>query len=423
MKYRRLIKRCRLWVGILSLLCWGACSDDMDGLENNKSEYRELPITFNVEQLGEKQTKASDNDSQLQGIDAKRVRAVYVDHIRLNVFKRKTGEEHFFLDDANQNIVLKCQEQSSFPYFIARGSINIQKGHEYRLTATGYSKEKGEDILFVRNTERKRFDHTRLELIDKNEYKTPEFFFGTPLFEGKEIFSFEEMEEMQGKGNLEGWLYRGVAGIEVNLSNVKDVQKIELLADSIHTMVNISEYDDFTPYEMKRDGHFLHFVLGTVSLEEGESEFEGNNVHIIGANLLPICTSLSLRITKKPTEEGKPGEVTYTRMRLFESRLISPTDMIKDEKTASGLDTRSIPGDGGNGAGIIPDDPDFPENPDNPDENKSSYSVCFKRNHYYRIEGNYDKLNTIQYVFNVVVNPNWDRTINLSLQKQEVSGT
>lgn len=55
----------------------------------------ELPISFNVEQLGGQQTKTPGNDSDLQGIDAKRVRPVYVDHILLNVFKRRTGEEHF----------------------------------------------------------------------------------------------------------------------------------------------------------------------------------------------------------------------------------------------------------------------------------------------------------------------------------------
>lgn len=421
MNYKRLLEQYKRWAGMLSLLCVGACSDNTDGLEENRLKYMELPISFNVELLGETRTKADGNDSQLQGIDAKRVRAVYVDHIRLNVFKRKTGEEHFFLDDANQNIVLRCQEQTTFPYYIARGSIHIQEGHEYRLTATGYSIGMGEDALFERNKDRKRFDHARLELTDKDEYKTPEFFFGTPLFEGKEVFSFDEMEAKQGKGNLEGWLYRGVAGIEVNLSNVKGIQKIELLADSIHTMVNISEYDDFlAPFEMKKDGKFQHFVLGVDSLEAGVDEFEGDSVHIIGANLLPICTSLSLRITKKATEADKPGEVIYTRMQLLESRLISPTDTIEYEKPASGLETRSVPGDeGGNGTGIIPDDPDFPETPDQPDDNKRPYTVCFKRNHYYRIGGDYDKLNTMQYVFNVVVNPNWDRTVNLSLQQKE----
>jgi hypothetical protein len=423
MKYRKLIEQSKRWAGIGFLICLGACSDSTEGLENKEPEYMELPISFNVEQLGGQQTKTPGNDSDLQGIDAKRVRPVYVDHILLNVFKRRTGEEHFFLDDANRNIVLKCQEYETFPYYKARGSINIQKNHEYRMTATGYSTKMGEDTLFVRNPDRKRFDHARLELTDKQEYRTPEFFFGTPLFEGKETFSFEEMEEKKGSGNLEGWLYRGVAGIELNLENVTGVQKIELLADSIHTMVNISHYDDFlAPYEKKRDGKFHHFVIGADSLKEGEEEFKENEVHITGANLLPVCTSLSLRITKKATETGKPGEVLYTRMQLFETRLISPDDTITYEKPVPGWKTRSIPDDAGNGTGIIPDNPDFPENPDEPDGDKNPYTVCFQRNHYYRIVGDYDKLNTMQYVFNVVVNPNWDRTVNLSLDKSGKSG-
>lgn len=409
MKYGKWIKRYGIRIGLLSLIALEACSADPGELGNDQPEFKELPISFQLEHLGGQQSKATDNnDSDLHGIDSKLVRPVHVDHIRLNVFKREIGEEHFFLDANNSNVVLTCIEHEQFPYYRAYGKISIQKNHEYRLTAVGYSKKLGEDTLFVRNAERKRFDHARLELTDLKEYKTPEFFFGTPMFQGKEVFSYDDMEQYQGKAALEGWLYRGVAGIELNLGSMGiEVQKVELLADSIHAMVDINHYDNFLkPYEMKRDGQFQHYVLGVDSLQAGEEYFKNDSVHIVGASLLPVCTSLSLRITKKAVE-GKPAEVLCARMQLFEY-----------EKPASGLSSRSIPDDEGNGTGIIPDDPDLPENPENPDEGKNPYTVCFKRNNYYRINGDFSKLNTMQYVFHVVVNPNWDRTVNLSLQKE-----
>ena len=217
MEFEKVLKQYGIAIGLLSLIVLGGCSSDSDRLEAEHPEFKELPISFQLEHLGQQHTKAVDNnDSNLHGIDHKLVRPIYVDHIRLNVFKREVGEEFFFLDENNRNIILTCIEQTQFPYFIAYGNINIQKNHEYRLTAVGYSEKQGEDTLFVRNENRKRFDHARLELTDREEYKTPEFFFGTPLFQGAETFTYDQMDEMQGKGALEGWLYRGVAGIEVN---------------------------------------------------------------------------------------------------------------------------------------------------------------------------------------------------------------
>lgn len=412
MKFERVLRHFGIAIGLLTLIVSGGCSSDSDELEAVQPEFKELPISFQLEHLGQPKTKAVDNnDSNLHGIDHKLVRPIYVDHIRLNVFKRVIGEEHFFLDDQNANVVLTCVKQNQFPYRKAYGNIQIQKNHEYRLTAVGYSVEKEEEKLFKRDENRKRFDHARLELTDTEEYKTPEFFFGTPLFQGAETFTYDQMDEMQGKGALEGWLYRGVAGIEVNLGNIaKDVHKVELLADSIHTMVDINHYDNFLhPYEMKRNGLHEHFVIGVDSLKEGMNGFKDDSVHIVGANLLPICTSLSMRITKKPVD-GKPAEVVYTRMKLKLIKTTAPEEKPK-------VETRAIPEDGGDGTGIIPNDPTLPENPEKPQEEENPYTVCFKRNNYYRITGDYTKLSTMQYVFHVIVNPNWDRTVNLTLDK------
>ena len=81
-------------------------------------------------------------------------------------------------------------------------------------------------------------------------------------------------------------------------------------------------------------------------------------------------------------------------------------------------DLRSLPGDGGNGTGIIPGNPDNPDpgDPDNPDPD-DAFRVCFLRNYSYRLRGDYEKLTTMSYVLQVSVNPNWEGDVNLPLQK------
>lgn len=39
------------------------------------------------------------------------------------------------------------------------------------------------------------------------------------------------------------------------------------------------------------------------------------------------------------------------------------------------------------------------------------------RNNYYTIEGDYNKLITQQYTLHVIVNPNWDQKVSLTLEE------
>ena len=55
-------------------------------------------------------------------------------------------------------------------------------------------------------------------------------------------------------------------------------------------------------------------------------------------------------------------------------------------------------------------DPDKPA-PVNP------FRVCFLRNNYYRIKGDYQSLVTMEYILQVSVNPNWEGDVNLPLGK------
>ena len=90
------------------------------------------------------------------------------------------------------------------------------------------------------------------------------------------------------------------------------------------------------------------------------------------------------------------------------------------EGGAGGL--RSIPGDGGNGTGIIPGGEETPVEPEEPDPDKNNpYKICFKRNNYYILNGDYEALITMNYVLQVTVNPNWDGDIYLPLDKSDDS--
>ena len=87
-------------------------------------------------------------------------------------------------------------------------------------------------------------------------------------------------------------------------------------------------------------------------------------------------------------------------------------------------ETRSIPSGGGNGTGIIlggEETPEYPEEGGDGESEKNPYQVCFKRNNYYQISGNYDSLLTQKYVLRVTVNPNWDMDVSLPLDKSEGS--
>ena len=99
----------------------------------------------------------------------------------------------------------------------------------------------------------------------------------------------------------------------------------------------------------------------------------------------------------------------YARLRIKEASS-------DDNVSGQSLGTKAIPGDGGNGTGIIPGGEETPEDPENPDDpDKNSFTVCFKRNNYYKIEGDYEKLMTNELNITVIVNPNWDADVSLTL--------
>ena len=291
-----------IWLGLLSGCLWG-CSSDADlGEEPVVEEFAEIPITFNFLTKGSLTTRVSEDPND--GIPASEAREVYVDRVLLKVYKRPIGTysdniEDFMLDERNDNKVLVCEEQTQFPYYIAHGRIDLSSSYEYRVSAIAYSEELEERNLF--DFEGRRLENTRLMLIDEQR-KTPEIFFGLPVANGQDsVFRYAGSSGQE----LEGWLYRGIAGIELKLTNVDEgISKIELLADQLNTSVYTRYYDDFlSPLDLKQDdGSYTHFVLGSADAilgeDDGKYQFEKNTVLIKGMNLLQSCTSLRLRITR-----------------------------------------------------------------------------------------------------------------------------
>lgn len=408
-----------IYILMYSLLL-GACTAEEEVIEPVVAETMEVPISFDLSMTGPA-TRAFDEPE----ISTEEVRQTSVDRVNVYVYSRP-DDETYPNDLAGFKrhggvVTLHAVKNNDggvaghLPAnYTASGVLSLSSGNEYRITAVAYSAEREGNLFVMKGDYLEQQAH--IELTDGEQYKTPELFFGTVVHNYTDtIFHYDDVKnDPAGQTSLTGWLYRGVAGIEITLTNVPDsVKKIELLADTIYTKVGASHYDDFLhAYEAKKDTKYEHFVL-----EEAEPEGEEENkktVKIVGPNLLTnICTSLSLRITSKD-EEGKES-VEACRLRL---RDVDESEVGEEEQQ-----TRSIPSDGGNGTGIIPEGEVIDPTPEDPsdDNEKNPYRVCFKRNNYYRIEGDYTQLRTFKYTLRVTVNPNWDMDVSLPLDKSEGS--
>ena len=404
-----------IYILMYSLLL-GACTAEEEVIEPVIPETMEVPISFDLS-MTEPATRAFDEPE----ISTEEVRKTSVDRVNVYVYSRPDDETYpndlagfkrhggvVTLHAVKNNDGGVAGHLSAS--YTASGVLSLSSGNEYRITAVAYSAEKGEGDLFAMEGDYLE-QQAHIELTDGEQYKTPELFFGTVVHNYTDtIFHYDDVKnDPAGQTSLTGWLYRGVAGIEITLTNVPDsVKKIELLADTIYTKVGASHYDDFLhAYALERELEYKRFVLGEAKPKDGE-------VKIVGPNLLTnICTSLSLRITSED-EEGKES-VEACRLRL---RDVDESEVGEEEQQ-----TRSIPSDGGNGTGIIPNGEVIDPTPEDPsdDNEKNPYRVCFKRNNYYRIEGDYTQLRTFKYTLRVTVNPNWDMDVSLPLDKSEGS--
>ena len=276
-----------IYILMYSLLL-GACTAEEEVIEPVIPETMEVPISFDLSMTGPA-TRAFDEPD----ISTEEVRQTSVDRVNVYVYSRP-DDETYPNDLAGFKrhggvVTLHAVENNDggvaghLPAnYTASGVLSLSSGNEYRITAVAYSAEKGEGDLFAMEGDYLE-QQAHIELTDGVQYKTPELFFGTVVHNYTDtIFHYDDVKnDPAGQTSLTGWLYRGVAGIEITLMNVPEsVTKIELLADTIYTKVGASHYDDFLhAYAPEKELEYKRFVLGEAKPKDGE-------VKIVGPNLL-----------------------------------------------------------------------------------------------------------------------------------------
>ena len=444
------IINCQLFIVLLLGLL--ACSDEMEVPDTlPEGETARVPIAFNLQDVGDGlTTRVPSNEGPSCG---NAVRPVRVDKVDVYLYSRPADGNYYgdnalgFTRAGKYTFAVVDNKGDDLPRYVAEGWVELSGSKEYRMTAIAYNSEEVKNKPFTVTGD--SFEDAAIQLTaitntyDNNnnnptEYNAPELFFGTVLaFDRDTLFTYDDVKGEEAA--LSGWLYRGVAGIQLSLFNVpEEVTKIELLADTIYTEVGARYYDDFLyAYEPQKEEAYKRFALGEDEVGTSWNDFEDKAkedeaiketledieaavdetileevknkriFHIVGPNLLTdICTSLSVRITEK--KDDVTTETKFARLRLKETGTEVPV-------------TKAAP-DGGPGTGIVEDYqiPDDPENPDANDPN-APFRVCFQRNNYYQIVGDYEKLLTQKYTLRVLVNPNWDGNVELSLEKDQSS--
>ena len=423
------------------LLCGlAACSDEADMPVPGEGESIKVPISFSLLDEGTLTTRADYKPSPDDGKSHEdEVRKNRVDMVDVYVYHRAADGKYRsdiadFEKGATYSFPVEDKGKKAWPRYEASGEIEMSSSQEYRLTAVAYSKEERKEKPFSMTGDRLEHAEVQLTSFDNEflegesnaglypEYNCPELFFGTVVWgtpsgntwvDADTIFTYNDAKNDKTR-QLGGWLYRGVAGIELNLYNVPDeVQSIELLADTINTKVHARYYDDFlSAYSQEKDFNHSRFVLGkaseNTSFRETYKDADGTEhtegFRIIGPNLLTkICTSLTVRIKKTD------NSYEYARLRLKETGTEIPTKTIPVDEEGNPT---------GNGTGIISGN-DLPTNPEHPEEDDpmAPFRVCYVRNNYYKIYGDYNKLLTEQYTLRVIVNPNWDQKVSLTLEE------
>lgn len=389
------------WLGLLLVAV--SCHSAGDLPEEMSEETWAVPVSFVVQSSGLQpgrsvpSTKGSGENPTVDNM-----RELYANKVQVNFYRRPDGNtyegnEGFVLE---QTVELDCnaptaEDGNNRRY--ANGTVYLHKGFEYRATAIAYADREG--VVNEKNYFRfpeivsSPFNDARICLTDIDQYKTPEVFFGTLRYGGSledktvgvERFAFSRNDGKQ----LAGWLYRCVAGVQLLLNNVPlDVKEIALLSNTMSSESKATCYDDFLEPDVQ-----TQVEAGTQDKYEimkwTRSEGEGNtDVLLMGGNLLPVTTLLSVRITKEN------DEVIVIPLRLHKNTTEETKPVYPDE---------------GCGTGILPAEDG------NTDENLAQGKVRFLRNYYYYIVGDYEKLVTQNMTLVVTINPYWDGDADLSL--------
>ena len=402
------------------LLCGlAACSDEADMPVPGEGESIKVPIAFNLLDVGSLTTRVSPDDNLSYGGN---VRPNTINAVNVYVYSRDADGSYRDYADGftlGYTYTLPVQDlgNKKWPRYVASGEIEMSSSKEYRINAVAYNTSKSGDNSFQLNGS--FFKQAEIELINPTEQANkqdqyhPELFFGTVLFEDTDsIFTYERTKN--NKAGLSGWLYRGVAGIELFLYNIPDnVKDIKLVASEINTKVHARWYDDFVSSYEKIGQELIDensIVLGHGIIEvDADSKYENKKIcRIVGPNILTnICTILGVVIATEDTPDDGEENISYSYARLRLKETGSEPGISYTPEDNEDLTTKTVPSDDGLGTGIIPDN-DLPTDPEHPEEDDPLYPfrVCFVRNNYYKIEGNFERLNQQKYTLRVIVNPN-----------------
>ncbi len=382
----------------LSVVC--GCQQSEDGQTDLDSGTWEMPVSFVVQSSSANAVSRGSGENPPYA----NVRSLYTDRIQVNVYSRAKSDAGYDDDETGftflKKVVLTCEVQdgtsaSGARYAYATGVIDMDKAYEYRVTAIGYAEQRNEDDLFS-FTESGAFGDATVSLTDATQYTTPELFFGTPRYgadmsnkeAGEVVFSYES----GAIDALGGWLYRCVAGVELTLRDVPpEVKELVLLSNSVNTQCKSTCYDDFLTPEgtqsVTEGDEGNKFVLDSWTRPDDwmnvygvENDTDSIDVTINESNLLPVTSTLYVRITTQEDDEDEEVIVVPLRM--------------KNHVDSSGSTT---------------------EDADNPDTQLAEGKLVSKRNHYYRIAGDYETLILKKKPITVFINPNWDGDIDLIL--------
>ncbi len=406
-------KYIRLAGGLMCLLgILGCQSEEGAGDEASEGTW-EVPVSFIVQRSGSSSASTGTKtrgSGENPAYDNDTVRTLYTDRIQLNVYKRTKGGS--YADDAegfsfDKKVTLTCRKpdaadryySDNFRYAYASGVINMDKAYEYRCTAIGYAEQKREQDMF--SFKESNFSVASVSLTDATQYTTPELFFGTPRYgadmtnkeAGTVVFSYES-----GAINaLGGWLYRCVAGVGLTLRKVPpEVKALALLTSAVNTQCQATCYDDFlTPVSdgkktVPEGEEASKFVLDTwsrpddwVSVYGVTAETDSIEVTMNESNLFPVTSTLYVRITLEK-EDDEDDEIMVVPLRMKKRTTGSTSDSTDDT---------------------------------NSDEQLAEGTLVSERNHYYRIAGEYERLITKKLPLVIIINPNWDGDIDLTLDK------
>ncbi len=405
-------------VGVLMCLLGAVgCQSEGNVGDGSGDGTWEMPVSFIVQQSGSPSASAGTTtrgNGENPPYDNDTVRPLYTDRIQLNVYKRtKDGsyanEADGFIFD--KKVVLTCRMPDAadlyysdkFRYAYASGVVNMDKAYEYRCTAIGYAEQRGEQNLL--SFKESNYSVASVGLTDVTQFTTPELFFGTPRYgadmtnkeAGTVVFSYES-----GAINaLGGWLYRCVAGVRLTLRKVPpEVKALALLTNTMNTQCKATCYDDFlTPlFEGKRtvpEGEeTTKFVLDTWSRPDDwvnvygvTADTDSINVVMNDSNLFPVTSTLYVRITlENESDSDEDDEVMVVPLRMKKRTTDSTSGTTDDVNT---------------------------------DEQLAEGTLVFERNHYYQIAGEYERLITKKLPLVIIVNPNWDGDIDLTLDKTQ----